>query len=71
MPSSDQINLEFNFSGANGFLLVYDITNPESFDNISKWLGNINKNATEDVERMLIGKSTDKDVLNTVFNSTI
>ena len=63
VPSSDQINLEFHFSGANGILLVYDITNPKSFDNISKWLRNINEHASEDVERMLIGKSTDEVVL--------
>ena len=44
------------FRGANGILLVYDITNPKSFDNISKWLRNINEHASEDVERMLIGK---------------
>ena len=41
--------------GASGILLVYDITNPKSFDNISKWLRNINEHASEDVERMLIG----------------
>ena len=47
--------------GANGILLVYDITNPKSFDNISKWLRNINEHASEDVERMLIGKKSNFD----------
>ena len=48
--------------GANGILLVYDITNPKSFDNISKWLRNINEHASEDVERMLIGKFLGQDI---------
>jgi len=49
------------YRGANGILLVYDITNPKSFDNISKWLRNINEHASEDVERMLIGNKCDMD----------
>lgn len=26
-----------------GILLVYDVTNPKSFDNIAKWLRNIDE----------------------------
>lgn len=29
------------YRGANGIMLVYDITNIKSFENISKWLRNI------------------------------
>jgi len=29
------------YRGANGIMLVYDITNTKSFENISKWLRNI------------------------------
>merc|ERR1712210_435436 len=47
------------YRGANGILLVYDITQPKTFDNISKWLRNINEHASEDVERMLIGNKCD------------
>ena len=53
--------------GANGILLVYDITNPKSFDNISKWLRNINEHASEDVERMLIGKFLGQDIYEDFF----
>ena len=56
LPTYSMADFLFLFSGANGILLVYDITNPKSFDNISKWLRNINEHASEDVERMLIGK---------------
>ncbi|CAH1255108.1 ras-related protein Rab-10-like [Branchiostoma lanceolatum] len=49
------------YRGAMGIMLVYDITNPKSFDNISKWLRNIDEHANEDVERMLIGNKCDMD----------
>ena len=35
--------------------MVYDITNAKSFDNIAKWLRNIDEHANEDVERMILG----------------
>ena len=41
------------YRGANGIMLVYDITNPKSFDNITKWLKNITDFASDDVERIL------------------
>ena len=41
------------YRGANGIMLVYDITNPKSFDNITKWLKNITDFAADDVERIL------------------
>lgn len=47
------------YRGAMGIMLVYDITNPKSFDNIAKWLRNIDQHASEDVERMLLGNKCD------------
>ena len=43
------------YRGANGIVLVYDVTNPKSFDNISKWVGNIKEHASEDVRIVLVG----------------
>ena len=31
------------YRGAMGIMLVYDITNQKTFDNISKWLANIDE----------------------------
>ncbi|XP_013793620.1 ras-related protein Rab-10-like [Limulus polyphemus] len=42
-----------------GIMLVYDITNPKSFDNIAKWLRNIDEHANEDVEKMILGNKCD------------
>lgn len=50
-----------------GIMLVYDITNEKSFENIVKWLRNIDEHANEDVERMILGNKcdmTDKRVVN-------
>jgi len=36
-------------------MLVYDITNEKSFENIKNWIRNIEENASADVEKMLLG----------------
>ncbi|KAF2891393.1 hypothetical protein ILUMI_14780, partial [Ignelater luminosus] len=43
------------YRGANGIMLVYDVTNKKSFENIKNWIRNIEKNASSDVEKMLLG----------------
>ncbi|XP_003374379.1 GTP-binding protein Ypt2 [Trichinella spiralis] len=47
------------YRGAMGIMLVYDITNQKSFENITKWLRNIEEHASEDVEKMLLGNKCD------------
>lgn len=38
-----------------GIMLVYDITDEKSFENIKNWIRNIEENASSDVEKMLLG----------------
>ena len=38
-----------------GIMLVYDITNQKSFNNVTNWLRNIDEHASEDVVRVLVG----------------
>lgn len=40
---------------AMGIMLVYDITQEKSFENIKNWIRNIEENASTDVEKMLLG----------------
>uniref|UniRef100_A0AC34GQH8 Uncharacterized protein n=1 Tax=Panagrolaimus sp. ES5 TaxID=591445 RepID=A0AC34GQH8_9BILA len=47
------------YRGAMGVMLVYDVTNPASFENVSKWIGNIDEYAGEDVVRMLVANKCD------------
>ena len=49
------------YRGAMGIILVYDITSQKSFDNITKWLQNIEMHASPDVERLLVGNKCDME----------
>ena len=47
------------YKGANGILVVYDITNKETFDGLTSWLIEIEKNSSKDVYKLLIGNKND------------
>ncbi|XP_043935852.1 ras-related protein Rab-13 [Protopterus annectens] len=47
------------YRGAMGIILVYDITDEKSFENIQNWIKSIRENAAADVERMLLGNKCD------------
>lgn len=44
-----------------GIMLVYDITQEKSFENIKNWIRNIEENASADVEKMLLGNKCELD----------
>ena len=47
------------YKGANGILVVYDITNRESFGHLNSWLIEIEKNGNKNVYKLLIGNKAD------------
>lgn len=47
------------FRGAQGILLVFDLTDKGSFQAITAWLGEIQKNADSQVNKILIGNKCD------------
>ena len=47
------------YKGANGILVVYDITNRKSFENLNSWLIEIEKNGNKNVYKLLIGNKSD------------
>ena len=49
------------YKGANGILVVYDITNRESFEHLNSWLIEIEKNGNKNVYKLLIGNKSDLD----------
>ena len=49
------------YRGAQGIMLVYDITDLESFQNLNSWLIEIEKNASKSVYKILVGNKSDME----------
>ena len=49
------------FRGAQGILLVYDVTDAVSFSNINNWMSQIHQHADLHVNKILIGNKCDMD----------
>lgn len=49
------------YRGAMGILLVYDVSDENSFVNVRNWMRQIDQNAAENVNRLLIGNKADMD----------
>lgn len=47
------------YRGAMGIMLVYDITNEKTFENIKNWIRNIEEHAAPDVQKMILGNKCD------------
>jgi small GTP-binding protein len=47
------------YRGAAGIILVYDVTDPVSFNNVQYWLKKIKKHGDENVEIILMGNKID------------
>ncbi|XP_026822615.1 ras-related protein Rab-13-like [Rhopalosiphum maidis] len=54
------------YRGAMGILLVYDVTNLDSFDHLTYWLKNIQENASPDVIKVLAGNKCDNETVRAV-----
>ncbi|XP_027173797.1 ras-related protein RABE1a-like [Coffea eugenioides] len=49
------------YRGAMGILLVYDVTDESSFNNIRNWIRNIEQHASDSVNTILVGNKADMD----------
>lgn len=47
------------YRGAHGIIIVYDVTNRDSFDNVRQWMQEIEKFASENVNKLLVGNKSD------------
>eukprot|EP00455_Lapot_gusevi_P000001 TRINITY_DN0_c0_g1_i1.p1 TRINITY_DN0_c0_g1~~TRINITY_DN0_c0_g1_i1.p1 ORF type:complete len:213 (-),score=68.37 TRINITY_DN0_c0_g1_i1:269-907(-) len=47
------------YRGADGIILVYDVTSMESFEHVEEWLGEVNRYATENTTKLLVGNKAD------------
>ena len=47
------------YKGAHGIILIYDVTNQLSFDNVSNWINQIKEEASDKVTIFLVGNKID------------
>ncbi|AWO96554.1 Ras-related protein Rab-13 [Scophthalmus maximus] len=58
------------YRGAMGIILVYDITDDKSYENIQNWMKSIKENASAGVSRMLLGNKCDIEAKRKVSKET-
>ena len=47
------------YKGAAGIILVYDVTDKNSFENMEYWLQKIRENADPDTQKIMLGNKVD------------
>ena len=48
------------YRGADGIIMVFDVTSMESFDHVNDWLKEVNRYAAEGTVKLLVGNKSDR-----------
>ena len=49
------------YRGADGIIMVYDVTNQDSFNHVADWLTEVNRYATDGTCKLLVGNKSDRE----------
>ncbi|CDO95906.1 unnamed protein product [Kluyveromyces dobzhanskii CBS 2104] len=55
------------YRGAMGIVLIYDVTDERTFENIRQWFSTVNQHASEDVVMLLVGNKKDMETRTVSF----
>ncbi|KAG5592784.1 hypothetical protein H5410_043298 [Solanum commersonii] len=58
------------YRGAHGIIVVYDVTDQESFNNVKQWLSEIDRYASDNVNKLLVGNKCDLTAQKVVSTET-
>jgi len=47
------------YRGADGIIMVYDVTSMESFDHVEEWLNEVERHASDSTSKLLVGNKAD------------
>jgi len=50
------------YRGADGIIMVYDVTSQDSFEHVNDWLKEVNRYASEGTCKLLVGNKSDRTV---------
>ena len=49
------------YRGADGIIMVYDVTSQDSFNHVADWLTEVNRYASEGTCKLLVGNKSDRE----------
>ena len=50
------------YRGADGIIMVYDVTSQESFDHVEEWLSEVDRYANENTSKLLLGNKVNREL---------
>ena len=53
------VRVRYPYKGANAVVVVFDVTNKKSFENVNNWICEVEKHCAENTPCIIVGNKTD------------